>query len=353
MSSELPPGLRPWAESLAFLTVEAALHLGPLVRRIDTLVRRHDAGDAERGEPDGYGGLSTRGQPEQLLLSEWLLADELPMEFLRRAASRELLYVRPVARASRPRGKVAVLFDAGPDQLGAARLVQLAALVVLHRRALARGTGLVVGVLGEPAEDWRGGELPEQFAVWRDARRSQAPTAPELQARADAVDDDDELWVMAGVPLAAAAPGHRLLLSTREAAWDEAGPTSVELRFEARSTVLALPTGPVSVQALRGHSLRRSHGDVASVATGALSCPAFASNDRRLLLRGDTPEEIVVAPVPTTSSGGEARLRTHRFSGPVIAAASLGRRLVALVPRKTCSCAASSANALATSTTSR
>ena len=118
LTSDLPPGLQPWAPSLAFLSVEAALHLGPLVRRIDALVRRHDAHAAAEGEPDGYGDLTRRGHPEQLLLSEWLLADEVPLEFMRRAAARELLHVARATRAPQPRGSVAVLADTGPDQVG-------------------------------------------------------------------------------------------------------------------------------------------------------------------------------------------------------------------------------------------
>ena len=331
MTDELPPGLRPWSGSLAFLTVEAALHIGPLVRRIDALVRGHDATTADAGEPDGYDGLSRRGGPEQLLLSEWLLADELPLEFLRRAASGELMYLRPARVAPQPRGRVAAVFDVGPDQLGAARLVQLAALVVLHRRAASRGSELVVGLLGEPADRWHGGALAEQFAVWREGRSAYPPTPDDVALRDDAVDDPDELWVLAGAPLAAACADRRLLLSTREAAWDEAGVTSVGLRFEGRDTILALPAGRVSVQALRGRLLRRGIQAPSMTSAGSISCPAFASNDRRLLLRGERADELVAARVPTTATGGEARPRTHRFQGPVVAAASLGRRLVALV----------------------
>lgn len=332
MSDELPPGLRPWASSLAFLTIEAALHLGPLVRRFDALVRGHDAAAAATGEPDGYGGLSRRGRPEQIVLSEWLLADELPDEFLRRAAARELLHISPVARAPQPAGRVAAVFDVGPDQLGAARLVQLAALVVLHRRAAVHGSELVVGILGEPPERWHGGALAEQFEAWRHAATARPATRADLDERAAEAADEDELWVLTGPPLADACASRSRLVSTREHEWDAAGATSVELRFDGRRTVLALPTGPVSVRALRGRSLRRAPTLTTRAATsGAMSAPSFPSTDRRLLLRGEGPDELIVVPVPTSATGGEARPRTHRFEGPVIAASSLGRRLVVLV----------------------
>ena len=44
------------------------------------------------GEIDGYAGLARRGDFERLLLSEWLLADEMPDEFIRRATSNELAF---------------------------------------------------------------------------------------------------------------------------------------------------------------------------------------------------------------------------------------------------------------------
>jgi hypothetical protein len=331
-TTELPPALRPWAESLAFLQVEAALHVGPLVRRLDALVRRHDAASAREGEPDGYGGLTTRGHPERLLLSEWLLAEELPLEFLRRAAERELLHIRQVFRAAQPEGRVAAFFDVGPDQLGAARLVQLAALIVLHRRALVRGNELVIGLSDQPSDRWDAGELPELFTTWRKARTASSPGAAELEARERTLDVADELWVLAGAGLARQCPQRRQLLETREAAWDETGPTAVDVRFEGRTTRLTLPAGPIAVRTLRGAVLRRRHRPTATTVTGALSAPAFASFDRRLLLRGARLEEVVATTVPAHLRPGEARPRTHCFSAPVIAAASLGgKRLVALV----------------------
>jgi hypothetical protein len=69
-----------------------------------------------------------------MVIGEWLLADELPDEFLRRAAAGELLYLGTAHRHDPPHGVVRVLVDTGPDQLGAGRLVQLAALIVVHRR---------------------------------------------------------------------------------------------------------------------------------------------------------------------------------------------------------------------------
>jgi hypothetical protein len=331
LTSDLPPGLQPWGPSLAFLSVEAALHLGPLVRRLDALVRRHDARASATGEPDGYGDLSRRGHPDQILLSEWLLADEAPMEFLRRAAARELLHVARAMRSPQPRGRVAVLADAGPDQVGAPRLVQLAALVVLHRRAQARGSELALGLTGEPADRWHTGDLADQFEHWRTAPHAAPPEREHVDARGRLLDDEDELWILAGEELAEACADRGLVLATREAAWNADGTASVELAFEGRRTTLVIPPGPVSVQTLRGRMLRRRDSQVTQTVAGPLSCPSFPGADRRLLLRGETARELLTATIPTTATGGAGRVRRHHFGGLVVAAGSLSRRLVALV----------------------
>src|SRR5919197_166509 len=149
--AELPPALAPWAPALSALTPELAVTLGPMVRRLDDMISTYDPDSGGSGPLDGYEGLVWRGPPERLLASKWMLADELPFEFLRRAVTGELLYLAPARRRDRGRGRVVILVDAGPAQLGAARLVQLAALVVLHRRAAARRSELAVGILGEEA----------------------------------------------------------------------------------------------------------------------------------------------------------------------------------------------------------
>jgi hypothetical protein len=109
-------------------------------------VRRLDGG----GEVDGYDGIDRHGGYERLLATEWLLADEMPDEFLRRAVMGEHLFLHP----SRPepggtRTSVAI-FDAGPGQLGSPRIAQLAALIVLARRAEAAGARFAWGVLQDP-----------------------------------------------------------------------------------------------------------------------------------------------------------------------------------------------------------
>ncbi|MEV7028542.1 hypothetical protein, partial [Kitasatospora sp. NPDC093558] len=139
MTTHLPAPPAGWEATLDALSPQLAHALTPLLRRLDSLIGGHENATGLLGVPEGHGGLSRTGRPDQLLPSEWLLAEEAPDEFLRRYADRELLHLAPESTADAGRGRVVVLVDAGPAQAGAGRLVQLAVLLVLHRRAAVRG----------------------------------------------------------------------------------------------------------------------------------------------------------------------------------------------------------------------
>jgi hypothetical protein len=119
---ELPRALTPWAAYLQLFPRELVLALGPMVRRLDSVIGPLRAqGRRGDGDPDGFDGLARRGSYERLLLSEWLLAEEVPEEFVRRAAMREHGFLH-LARREPVGSRVSVaLFDAGPNQIGAPR----------------------------------------------------------------------------------------------------------------------------------------------------------------------------------------------------------------------------------------
>lgn len=145
--TELPRALSPWASSLALFPREVALALAPLVQRLHALLGEGGGAAGATGEPDGYDGIARRGPYERLLATEWLLHAELPEEFLRRVAAGEHSFLKLARRPPRAGRRAAVLFDAGPDQLGGPRMAHLAALVVLAAR-LERSKGtLSWGVL--------------------------------------------------------------------------------------------------------------------------------------------------------------------------------------------------------------
>jgi hypothetical protein len=133
---QLPESLAPWREWLDWFAPELAAELGGALHKFEPLLGRFQA--QYRGDeslPEGLGELQRRGPYQHLLASEWLLAEEAPDEFLRRAGSGEHLFLAPRPAASMANRNIVALFDAGPLQLGAPRLAHLALWILLARRA--------------------------------------------------------------------------------------------------------------------------------------------------------------------------------------------------------------------------
>lgn len=129
MTRDLTQALAPFSEAFASL-------VGPWMHRLDRLVGplRPVWRPELEGAPDGFSGVAHRGPPERLLASEWLLAEEVPDLFLLRAAEGTQLHTATRRTADAPERDVVLVFDTGPDQAGAPRLVHVAlALVVAWR----------------------------------------------------------------------------------------------------------------------------------------------------------------------------------------------------------------------------
>ena len=208
MTCELPRALAPWASLLGLFPADLALALGAWVRRLAVAVGPLERiGTDPEGVFAGYGGITRRGPYGRLLSSEWLLAHELPDEFLRRAAMGEHLFL-DVAR-QRPAGgrRSVVLFDAGPSQHGSPRLVHLAALVVLARRAEAAGADFAWGVLQRPNCGLLGAVGRDSLKRLVDVRCPEEASAEDLSAWRDqlgtpGVPRVDDLWLIGGHRLA-------------------------------------------------------------------------------------------------------------------------------------------------------
>lgn len=144
----LPPALAPWSGYLQIFPEEVSLALGPIIQRVSMLIGSpHLQLNENEGEPDGFDGLNRRGTYERLLLSEWMLADELEDEFMRRAVMGEHLFLNRAHSAPAGTRASLALFDAGPSQLGSPRIAHIAALIVLANRADSAGSSFSWGVL--------------------------------------------------------------------------------------------------------------------------------------------------------------------------------------------------------------
>ncbi len=195
----LPRALSSWAEELAAFTDEARTTLGPWLPILDRLIGPHTDRSDPAGEPDGFSGLGRHGRYERMALSQWGLLEDAPEEFLRRAGSGEHLF-HQIARTSRAGGRsLLVLFDAGPAQLGAPRLVHLAWLLVLARRAHRNGIALSWGILQTPGAELRREAGPSEIRALLGARSPEPVTPQALAAwreRLGPPTEAQERWVV-------------------------------------------------------------------------------------------------------------------------------------------------------------
>lgn len=255
----LPPSLGKWAAYLKIFPEEVSLALGPILQRVSMLIGSPQPRLNEfDGEPDGFDGLNRRGTYERLLLSEWMLADELEDEFMRRAVMGEHLFLNRARSAPVGTRASLALFDAGPSQIGSPRIAHIAALIVLANRADSAGSSFSWGVLQQP-------ETP----AYRDVNASNIMTL--LQARSDREVSDtqltawedqlatwnglDDVWLIGGKRLSGIQTAKR---SSRLYIEDVLEPDKSELKLSCNSAsgssaevTLELPQNNISTRLLR------------------------------------------------------------------------------------------------------
>ncbi|RYE92458.1 MAG: hypothetical protein EOO75_06660, partial [Myxococcales bacterium] len=202
--------LQPWRQALAPLTAEMARALLPWVERLSLALGPLAQVDPEAdGDPDGFTGLGRRGPYERLVPTEWLLATEAPDEFVRRAAAGEHAFFQ-LARRSEAGSRVsAAFFDAGPMQIGAPRLVHLALLLLLERRAQAAQARFFWGVAQRPST-LREAVTPEQAQLLLDGRSRvdlDESLVNLIRGYHQLRDAGRELWLVGGPQVRALAPG--------------------------------------------------------------------------------------------------------------------------------------------------
>ncbi|WP_437668967.1 hypothetical protein [Sorangium sp. So ce131] len=327
----LPRALAPWSAALAIFPREIALSLGGVVEKLSLLVgpRPRAAPEGGADDPDGLGGIGRRGAYERLLATDWALAEEVPDEFLRRAAAAELLFVERAHRSPAAARRCVALFDAGCDQLGAPRVVHLAALVLLAQRARDAGASFAWGVLQDEAcalvEEVtaasvlallgrRSARRPSEGDArrWRSALEAAGGAGAARRAGGAAGGTGAgagsaaaaETWLI-GAPAAARACAE--LASRRievEDGLDPRAPAGVAVRVAGagvapREVHLALPPADVAVRLLRDPFQVATA--VPTRAAGAAVAPAsnivFGQDGRRLFLYGERGA-LVTFPFP-------------------------------------------------------
>jgi hypothetical protein len=109
------------------------------LEQLERLARPVDPRQAAiRGEFEGLGGLTLRGDIDHVVQSELLLRTEAPLEFLRRLAEGETVFHEKEYADPGARAVYRAMISVGPGALGHGRMVALAALLFLARTAAQR-----------------------------------------------------------------------------------------------------------------------------------------------------------------------------------------------------------------------
>lgn len=133
---QVPKAIAEWGPIIESFDENLVGSMISLLRHTEAAMGVTKASQNKNGsQPDGFDGVSRRGKYERLLTSEWLLATDEPLEFLRRATDGEHTFLKLAHVVPREAEHTVVIVDAGPSQLGTPRLVHLAALIILARRA--------------------------------------------------------------------------------------------------------------------------------------------------------------------------------------------------------------------------
>lgn len=318
--------LLPWAKA-------AYARLGPRRRTRPT----------EEGDPEGFSGLTRRGPFTRTLISEWAVAEVEELEFLRRVAEHELTFV-DLERASTDDPKATlVLFDTGPDQLGAPRLAHLAIAFAFAHRCASVGAELFFGALAHPGTLHRGVDV-SSLAGLMDQRSSRSATEA-AQAEWEAWIERERLpiedrWVVGGRDVLRFTRKRRYAACAITEPPEDADHLVFEVLRGGHTPAhtplrLELPPTERCVQLLRDPFTEPPPPEGAAGPREAKFMhrgPIYFSSDGNRLMTRD-PRGIVVAnhiPMSPHAKPGRARSVPLENDESLVAAGMMGRRLVML-----------------------
>jgi hypothetical protein len=317
----LPRPLAPWASQLALFPEDIALVIGPMVARLAAVIGGAPFDEAPEGLPDGFDGIATRGSYDRLLAGEWLLLEELPNEFLRRAVSGEHLFLQRAYQADSAAKQTVALFDAGPNQLGAPRLAQLAVLIALAKRAGDSGATLKWGILQDGSTALQTGVTRDLIRKLLRARCAEPVHAADVRLwmAVPEVSSSSEIWFVGAEAAMKEAQDHSasaLIISdvlqprVTQRIHIRAVPAG---RARAREALLDAPAGPAGVRILRdpfGVDVGRR---AAAVRVDVRSNIVFSADGRKLFVSGES-RTLITVPVPNSPRANIAR--PQRYSPP-------------------------------------
>ncbi len=252
---QLPAPISGWSALLTLFPDDIAQTLRSLSRRLAPLLGPLPQ-SVKQGieQADGFNGLSHRGHYERLLMTEWALARSAPEEFLRRATAGEHLFLDPAKQQPHEQKGLFVLFDTGPDQLGKPRLLHLALLILLARRAEQAKADFFWGLFQDP--DCRCQTAIHQASVTAllEGRSASPLTQPWLTPWQEQLSRHQllECWCITPTPLEALCPQQgRIAIEEPLTAKVDRLLVAVENRGQRREAEIELPADDIATRLLR------------------------------------------------------------------------------------------------------
>ena len=297
----LPASLELWRPWLSWFSQDAIELLGDLLRKLHPWLG-HASGlpQGQKDEPDGVGDILQRGHYERLLNSEWLLADEFPEEFLRRAGSGEHLFLAPRRSAQRRAVDFRLLMDVGPLQFGAPRIVHLALLILLAQRAHQRRGRLLWATWQEPGV-WHDVREPADLRRMLASRVHSAVTEEHVQRWLEHLSaqpqEVSEWWqVGAGGADLRVHTGSRFAyhLTIRRALFERQLDLHLRHPGGARDISLPIPNAQAGLRLIKGYFDTQEASSAHHTIEGSLSLrrnPLFSSDGHWVYLPGQEDRE--------------------------------------------------------------
>lgn len=259
-SISLPEALQPWQPWLSWLDPELIPAFSDVLQRLNRVLGPVQG--AQLGgvpEQDGIGQIQRKGNYQNLLLSEWLMADEVPDEFMRRAINAEHLFLAPNYKSQQSLNQITVLFDTGISQLGECRLVHIALLILLAQRAEKAGCTLMWGTLQSIIPLMPLNTINDLYELL--TRRTYSPVLQENITHWQNVISEDidaqngEIWLVTGAHqqpiLKPIASSHHIEL-TADDCFNKTIDVKIRTPHFQRHLVLSTPPSALSSQILKG-----------------------------------------------------------------------------------------------------
>ncbi len=339
---KLPGNLALWARQLKIFPDEISLALGAMAQRLAPFVSSLGAvEEVSDREPNGYDGVTRRGLYERLLLSELALVDDFPEEFIRRAVMGEHLFLNLARVAPKSKRVSVAMFDAGAEQLGTPRIGQLAALIVLARRAEAASAHFAWGVL-QDAEVKFFAEVTESNVMSlldaRTLRNVKVEDFDRWRGQLAELDSVADVWLVGAPSLKSYSEAKGFsVLSIEDVLEPIAATGKLRITVKAaslgaeRQTILDLPEDAVRTRLLRNPFGIYTTPEKVNLG-GSFGSFFFSDNGGKIFARGNSNEilYISVPNSPNAAAGNPRRYRVASGDGILLAAGRLGKSVAAV-----------------------